>query len=122
AMLVIPKKRGPLRLDNYKANFSNVHRGMRGAFIFPKDPKTGPEPFLLSPTKTIATNRPIPDEIEREAKQRKLSVKEWLTQADIYSFDAWQYYIPLTSDKPAQETARGNRIIPVSEVSKESVE
>jgi hypothetical protein len=122
AMLVVPTKRSPLRLDNYKANFSNVHRGMRGALILPKDPKTGPKPFLLSPTKTIATNRPIPDEIEREAKERKLVVKDWLAEANIFSFDARQYYIPLSNDKPAEETARGNRIIPVSEVNKASVE
>lgn len=122
AMLVVPTDRTALRLDNYKANFSNVHRGMRGAFILPKGEKSSLEPFRLSPTKTVATNRSINDEIEREAKERKLSVKEWLAESDIFSVKALQYYIPLSSDKPAEETARGNRIIPVSEVTKESVE
>ena len=122
AMLVVPTDRSPLRLDNYKANFSNVHRGMRGAFILPKDEESGLEPFRLSPTKTIATNRAINEEIEREAKERKLSVKDWLAQSDIFSFKARQYYIPLSSDKPAEETARGNRIIPVSEVTQKNVE
>lgn len=122
AMLVVPTDRTPLRLDNYKANFSNVHRGMRGAFVLPKEGKTGPEPYLLSPTKTIATNRSISDELEREARQRKLQVKEWLSQADIFSVKALQYYIPLSVDKPAEETARGNRIIPVEEVTQKSVE
>src|SRR5690606_514036 len=73
AMLVIPTDRTPLRADNYEANFSNVHRGMRGAFVLPKKDAQDPgEPFLLSPTKTVATNRSIKDELKREAKSRRI--------------------------------------------------
>lgn len=120
AVLVIPTDRTPLRLDNYRANFSNVHRGMRGAYVIPKKGQPG-EPFRLSPTKTVATNRSINDELDRQAQQRKLNVKDWIEQSDVFSVKARQFYIPLSQDKPAQETLRGNRVIPVEEVTAASV-
>src|SRR5690606_14850238 len=108
--------------DNYEANFSNVHRGMRGAFVLPKKDAENPgEPFRLSPTKTVATNRSIKDELTREAKSRRIDLTDWIKDSDVFSFTARQFYVPLNSDKPAEETLRGNRVIPIEEVTQASV-
>lgn len=121
AMLVIPTNRTGLRVDNYKGTFSNVHRGVRGAFVEPSDPKSATKAFRLSPTETVASNLAIVDALKQEATRRNVDLDEWLDQSSIYSFDAKQYFVALDTKDPAQEIMRGNRIIPVEEVTQKSV-
>lgn len=120
AMLVVPTDRTLLSVHNFGANFSNVHRGMRGAFVEPKDDSG--DAFRLSPTKTVATNRAIKEELSNQAKERGLDLGDWVQQSNVYSFEARQFYIPLDRDAPAEETLRGNRVIDVSEVTQDSVQ
>jgi len=116
AVLVIPTDRRLVHGNATKRHFSNVHRGVRGVFI------EGPnDEYRLSPTMTVATNRAITDQLKIEAKKRDLELSEWLEKSVAHSFSAKQFYIPLGTDKKAQEMVRGNRTIPVEEVTKESV-
>lgn len=120
-MLVIPTDRTALNANNYKGTFSNVHRGVRGAFIEPGADSPNQAPFRLSPTETVATNLPIVDALEREAAERKVSLDEWITGSEVYSFDAEQYYIPLNKQAKAESILRGNQLIPASAVTQKSV-
>jgi hypothetical protein len=124
-MLVIPTDRHRLRDQNFKELLSNVHRGIRGVMFVKKAEKGDTRPqkeleYALSPTRTIATNRPIVEELEREAKDRDLKLPQWIAASDAYAFDARQYLIPLGEGGKSQEMLRGNRVIPVAEVTQES--
>src|SRR5690606_17097609 len=127
AFLVVPTDRHRLRSQNYKGLLTNVHRGVRGVLIL-EDAEEGKKPvsnelvYGLSPTTTISTNRPLVEELEQSAKERDIKLVDWLEQTRAYAFDARQFIIPLKEGARAVETLRGNRVIPVSDVTQKSTQ
>lgn len=122
AILVVLTQRKRVTDSTAKRHFSNVHRGVRGALVQGEgENENESDTYLLSPTQTIATNRPILDELEMQAKERDLSLSNWLSANRVYSVSGRQFYIDLTSKQPAQELLRGNQLIAPEEVTQERV-
>lgn len=117
AMLVVATDRQTVSGGSLRRSFSNVHLGVRGAFI---ESKQGT--FRLSPTQCIATNHSVEDELKAEAERRKLDYGSWIKGADIYSVDARQFFIPLSNAGKAIETLRGNRLIKPEDVTQTAVQ
>ena len=76
---------------------------------------------MLSPTHTIAANREITEELELEARKRKLSLDAWIGNSSAHSFSTRSFYVPLSNGARATEILRGNQVIPVEAVSQASV-
>jgi hypothetical protein len=96
---------------------------VRGAFIEAGEANPQAEPFRLSPTETVATNESLVDALENEAKRRNVDLDEWIKSSAVFSFDAQQYFVPLSGEKKkkAEKIIRGNQIIPVDAVTQKSV-
>ncbi len=116
AMLVIPTDQRIVSSSSLGRSFSNVHKGVRGAFV-----ESELHEFRISPTHSIATNRTVVEELKAEADRKGFDYKTWVEQAKVYSVDARQFFVPLDSEGPAVETLRGNRVIQTEEVTESSV-
>ena len=117
AMVVVPTDRRLVSSSSIRRSFSNVHKGVVAAFV-----ESEQGTYRLSPTKSIATNRTVEDELKAEAERRDLDYDSWLKDAKVYKVTARQFFVPLDRPGPAIETLRGNRLIKPEEVTKKSVQ
>lgn len=116
-MLVVPTDRQTVSAGSLRRSFSNVHMGVRGAFV-----ESEQATYRLSPTQSLATNRSVEDDLKAEARRRELDYESWIKGAKIYSVDARQFFVPLATDGKAVETLRGNRLILPEDVTQASVQ
>lgn len=117
AVLVVATDRKKINPNAIGRSFSNVHKGVLGAMI--ESPLGN---FVLSPTECVTSNHSVEELLKAEAKRRELNYDDWIKGGRVYSLSARQFYIPLTSNKPATELLRGNVVIKSSEVTQQSVQ
>jgi len=102
-----------------QALLANIHRGVRGFAFAHEDHEQ-----RVAPTRVIAQNRNHAKWLENFRQQRRLTEKDFLTQATTRSFEADQLWLrrPVEGDAVGHLMFRGDTTIPQSALSRTFVQ
>jgi len=107
----------PVPFDKRGRFFSNIRRGLQGMEIEHEGVF-----FRFGPTTMIATNRSFSKQLERFAKAKKIAEEDRPKTLKLRRFETEQFLVRLGPQAAVTKMFRGNRVVPQSEVTQQTVE
>lgn len=116
AMIVVPFDRQPLTLDSRERRLSNVHCGVVGVGI-----EYDSRLCLASPTESIAKNHSLEEELDRLSEDLGQDVQRVISEGRAFTFRARQFHVQYAPSVVARELLRGNGLVTLDAVRRETV-
>ncbi|TVQ88834.1 MAG: hypothetical protein EA397_16705 [Deltaproteobacteria bacterium] len=100
----------------HRAAYTNVHRGLKGIELLGRG-----EPERIGPTEMLATNRDFKKTVQVWARRNPHAIPEDPSDLIIRQFEADQLLIQLNEPSPAIRMYRGNRVVPLDQVTPSAI-